>query len=76
MSETDAACERCGTPAGGCHLLGYRTANYYGHMYLCRSCHIELLPDPQVVYPRLVAEQERPSGDRPTRTRGGGGPTT
>lgn len=54
-------CERCGQGGNwvqACHSLrgrGETTLNgRYRLRNLCRSCHIDLLPDPQVFYPELL----------------------
>lgn len=52
-------CERCGKPAERAMLcVTHRGETERYHDYtpgrLCRECHIDLLPDPEVVYPQLL----------------------
>lgn len=52
-------CEECGRQGPGVELCNTRrgdTEAFHGYRpgQLCRRCHVDILPDPQLVYPQLV----------------------
>lgn len=55
-------CQRCGRGGLGveqCQSRRGETEEYHGYRpgQLCRRCHIDIIPDPEVLYPQLLEEE-------------------